>query len=80
MLFELLIKRTSRYTKAFSRFLDPASLLVQDPLDVLFFQLDQRQTSIEKGCAHLGMAVEVKVVEGDAFLVTQEHGPFDYVT
>ena len=73
MLLSFLIKRASRYTKAFSRFLDPASLLVQDPLDVLLFKLDQSQTSIEKRCTHLGVAVEVKVVEGDAFLVTQEN-------
>ena len=32
-----------------------------------------------KGAPTLGMAVEVKIVEGDVFLVTQQHGAFDNV-
>lgn len=71
VLLDLLIKRAARDTEALGSFLHAAALLVEDPLDVLFFEFDEREASIEKWRSHLRMAVEVQVFEGDVFLVTQ---------
>jgi hypothetical protein len=80
VLLNFLIKRTSRDPESLRGFLNPPALLVQDPFDVLLLELDERQASIQKRCAHLRMTVEVKVVESDIFLVTQQHCSFDNVT
>lgn len=80
VLFDLLIERTSGYAEPLRGPLDPPALLVQHSLDMLFLELDEREASVEKRCSHLRMAVEVKVLESDVFLITQQHGSFDNVT
>ena len=44
MLLNLLIKRAAWNTEAFGCFLHAASLLLQDPLDMLLFKLQQGET------------------------------------
>ncbi len=71
MLLDLLVKRTARDAEALRRLLDAPSLFLEHTFDVLFFELDQREASVEKRRSHLRVAVEVKVLKSDVFLVTQ---------
>ena len=80
MLFDFLIERAAGDPETLRGLLNTAMLLMKHSLDVLLFELKERQIGIEKGCAQLCVAVEVKVVEGDVFLITQQNRPFDYVT
>ena len=56
------------------------SLLLKNAFDVLLFEFQKSQTGVEERCADLSVTVEVKIVECDVLLVTQQHGAFDYVT
>jgi hypothetical protein len=38
---------------------------------VLLFELEEGQIAVEERRANLGVTVEVKIVQGDVFLVTQ---------
>jgi hypothetical protein len=59
---DLLIKGAPRDSQALCRPLDAASFLLKDPFDVLLLEFQKSQTRVEKGCSHLSMTVEVKIV------------------
>jgi hypothetical protein len=62
MLLDLLIKRTSRNAETLGCLFNPTFLLLQYSLDVLFFELYESETRVEKRCANLCMTIEVKIV------------------
>lgn len=80
VLLDFLVKGTAGDPEPFGRLLDPPSLFIQHSLDVLLFKLQECQACIQEWRSHSGMAVEVEVLEPDAFLVTQEHCSFDNIT
>ena len=76
MLLDLLVKRAARDAESLRRLLDPPSFFLQHAFDVLLFELEQGQARIKKWTADLRVTVELKVVNGDRFLVTQQHRTF----
>ena len=80
MFFDLLIKRASRDAETLGSLLHSASLFLKNPLDMLLFEFLQSQTCVEVRRADLCVAVEVKIVKCDRFLIAEQDRTFDYVT
>ena len=70
MLLNLLIKRASRDAETLRSLLNAASLLLKDALDVLLFEFLESETGVKERRPNLRVSIEVKVGEGDSFLVT----------
>src|SRR5689334_11886102 len=79
VLLDLLIKRASRDAEPLRRLLDPASFLLQHAFDVLLLELEKSQSRVEEWTTNLRVTIELKVGNGDRFLVTQQHRTFDYI-
>ena len=71
VLLDLLIKRASGDAEALRGSLNASSFLLKDAFDVLLFELEKCEARVEEGRTNLRVTIEVKVVDGDRFLVTQ---------
>ena len=79
MLLNLLIKRAAGDAEPPGGLLYATAFLLKYTLNVLLFQFEQREVRVEKRRAHLCVTVEMKIVECDVFLITQQHRAFDNV-
>src|ERR1700741_108419 len=80
MLLDLLVKRASGNAETPGRLLNTTLLLLKNAFDVLLLKLQKCETRVEERGADLRVPIKVKVVDGDVFLVTQQHRSFYNVT